>query len=303
MKINHRIALNGGSSFWKEIHRLGLTYEPGLIAVLNITEDDAAWPKVEQLLSLQVSPVHLINNLFTRKEIEEAEWLEARAKGHHGYPQPEEDFGYIEQTYDTAGYCPRCGIGGVQKGPFRLRAEPKIEHSHFLQLNWVLDELFIRPEVSSVMKETKITGISFVRPILHASNQPSQRIIQMKIDAVLPAGPDTSGMQSITCTPGNEESKDTVGRILKPRLMPYCHRIKYQRMKRGPFRFASNAFAGAPDVVKSAEWFGSGASAHRLILVSRRFREMVSRMQWRGISFEPIELSDDPIDRRVSTTA
>jgi hypothetical protein len=303
MRINHRIALRGDSPFWTEIQGLGLSFDPGLIAVLNITEDDAAWPAVERLLSLHGSPVHLINNLFARKEIEEAEWLEARAKGHHGYPQPEDDFGYIQQTYDTSGYCPRCGIGGVQKAPFRLRAEPKAGHSHFLQLNWVFDELFIRREVCSALKVSAITGVSFVPPILHESSQPSERVVQMQIDTVLPGGPETSGLQPVTCKPNNEESAATAGTAIASRVGPYCHRIKHHRMKKRPFRFTRDAFAGAPDVVKSAEWFGSGASAHRLIIVSRKFREIVSRRKWRGIAFEPIEVADSPPDRRIKTDA
>jgi hypothetical protein len=303
VRINHRIALRGDSPFWKEIQALGLPYDPGRITVLNITEDDAAWPEVERLLSLHGSPVHLINNLFTRKEIEGAEWLEARAQGHHGYPQPEDNFGYIQQTYDTTGYCPRCGIGGVQKAPFRLRAEPKVEHSHFLQLNWVFDELFIRREVSAALKESGITGLSFLPPILHERNRPSERIVQMKVDTVLPAGPDTSGLEPVTCIPDNEESHATAGTALDTRVGPYCHRTKHHRMKKGPFRFARDAFAGAPDVVKSREWFGSGASAHRLIIVSRRFREIVSQLKWRGIAFEPIELTDVPPPGHVKTDA
>src|SRR5688572_3943581 len=42
----------------------------------------------------------------------------------HGYPQPEDDFGFINVTYQTDDYCKKCGIGKVQKEPFRLK-EPK----------------------------------------------------------------------------------------------------------------------------------------------------------------------------------
>lgn len=37
-------------------------------------------------------------------------------------------------------------------------------------------------------------------------------------------------------------------------------------------------------------WFGSGGSAHRLVIVSQRFRQVVVAAKWRGVSFEPIEL-------------
>jgi hypothetical protein len=48
----------------------------------------------------------------------------------------------------------------------------------------------------------------------------------------------------------------------------------------------------APDVVKTHEWFGSGAAASRHVVVSKRFRRLATDMGWRGISFEPIELVD-----------
>lgn len=56
--------------------------------------------------------------------------------------------------------------------------------------------------------------------------------------------------------------------------------------------FSSRAFEEAPDVVRSHEWFGSGASAFRLILVSQAFRRMVVSNKWRGLHFEPVALSD-----------
>ncbi len=120
---------------------------------------------------------------------------------------------------------------------------------------------------------------------------------------MLPGGLDTSGLEPVTCRPNNEESSATVGTVFKSRIGPYCQRTKYHLMKKGTFRFARDAFAGAPDVVKSGEWFGSGGSAHRLIIVSQRFREIVLRMQWRGIAFEPIEPADVPRNMRINTDA
>ena len=75
---------------------------------------------------------------------------------------------------------------------------------------------------------------------------------------------------------------------------PYCGRVKYHLKHRGPLRFEHTALAGAPDVVKTHEWFGSGGQAFRLVLVSQRFRQAVLKAKWRGLYFEPVELNESP---------
>lgn len=289
MRINHRIAAREDSPIWDKIRRLGLRYEPGEISVLNITEDHEAWSAIESLLAKDDS-LHTIENLFSSDEIKAAEWLVVFAKGHHGYPQPEDNRGYKEITYDTSNYCKMCAVGAVQNAPFRFRAEPKANHSHFLQLNWVFDELFVRPDVRHTLEESDITGISFVPPIIHKKNIPIQSVVQMKIDKVLAGGLNILGLQPVTCQQCNEEFKEGISYEFRTKSMSYCHRIKYHLMRRGSFKFKRHVFDGMPDVVKSKEWFGSSGVAFQLIIVSGKFRDIVLQMKWRGISFEPVEL-------------
>lgn len=299
MKINHRIALRHDDPFWREIDRLGLDYDRGdpdnvlrlAISVLNVTEDQPEWPGVERLVARYCPGPHSVSNVFTQVELDTAEWLQLWASGHHGYPQPEEDFGYQEVTYDLSDYCPHCGIGGVQKAPFHLRAEFKASHSQILQLNWVFDEFFLREEARDGLRSAAITGIDYMSPLLHKNGRQSERVAQMVVNTKLPPALDPIGFQPVTCKPQNEEWHTT------PRLRPseaekvlYCGRVKYHYMHKGPYRFDNNAFAGAPDVVKSHEWFGRGASAHRLVIVSQRFRQAIVTAKWRGVTFEPIEL-------------
>ncbi len=150
MKINHRIALKSDDHLWSVFESAGVSIDRGScgIWVANLTEDDPAWPQIEPLLK---DTPHFITNIFTRHELDAAEWLEMHALGHHGYPQPEDDFGYFDASYDLSNFCRICGIGAVQNAPLRLRAEPKAPHSQFLQLNWVFDEFFIRNEAPGEM--------------------------------------------------------------------------------------------------------------------------------------------------------
>jgi len=297
MKINHRIALRHDEPFWREIDRLGLDYERGdpnnvlhfAISVLNVTEDQPEWPEVQRLVAKYGLGSHSVSSCFTKAELDAAEWLELSALGHHGYPQPEDD--YHPATYDESDYCPICGMGGVQNAPFRLRAEPRALHSQFVQLNWIFDEFFIRHEVREGLRGADITGIDSLAPVLHKKARPSEQVAQMVVKTTLRPALDPTGLQPVTCKPQNEEWHS--GQQLRPAELegrPYCGRVKYHSMRKGSFRFDRNAFAGAPDVVKSHEWFGSGGSAHRLVIVSQRFRQTVVTAKWRGVSFEPIEL-------------
>ncbi len=103
------------------------------------------------------------------------------ALGHHGYPQPEEDFGYREATYNVSDHCPTCGIGSVQNAPFRLRAEFKASHSQVVQLNWVFDEFFLREKARDGLRSVDITGIDYLAPVLHKTDRPSERVAQMVV--------------------------------------------------------------------------------------------------------------------------
>jgi hypothetical protein len=303
VKINHRIALKHDSPFWREIDRLGLDYDRGdpddvlqlAISVLNVTEDQPEWPEVERLVAKYGSVTHFVSIRSTKAELDTADWLQLSALGHHGFPQPEEDFGYREATYDVSDQCPTCGIGGVQKAPFRLRAELKASHSQIVQLNWVFDEFFLREEAREGLRGAAITGIDYLAPVLHRNDRPSERVAQMIVRTGLRPALDPTGLQPVTCKPQNEEwhSLQRI-RPSEPEVGPYCGRVKYHSAHKRPFRFDSNAFAGAPDVVKSHEWFGAGGSAHRLVIVSQKFRQAVVTAKWRGVSFEPIELVEYP---------
>jgi hypothetical protein len=299
VKINHRIALRQDDPFRRELDRLGLDYDRGdpdnmlrlAISVLNVTEDQPEWPEVERLVAKYRPGNHSVTNLFTKVELDTAEWLQLNARGHHCYPQPEEDFGYQEVTYNVSNYCRHCGIGGVQEAPFRLRAEFKASHSQILQLNWVFDEFFLRDEAREGLRSAAITGIDYMAPLLHQSDRRVERVVQMFVRTKLPPALDPIGFQPVTCKPQNEEWHAMQRlRPSEPEKLLYCGRVKYQYAHKGPYRFDKKAFAEAPDVVKSDEWFGSGASAHRLVIVSQGFRQAVVKAKWHGVSFEPIEL-------------
>jgi len=293
MKIVHRIAAESGGRFWEAIDQLGLEYERGTWCVLNISEDHDQWQEVKELEERLEPGTHLIFNRFTKREMNSADWFAIGAKGHHGYPQPEDDFKSF--TYNTDNLCSRCGVGGAQNAPFRLRKKPNKKRTHFLQLNWVFDEFFVPHEVAAVLAEAGVSGIEFLPPVLHKSGEPCDDLLQMRVMSGLVDGLDSGNLDRAVCLPSPQGSDcrfDSAAPIADS--SEYCGRSKYLNMHRGPFVFDADALADAPDVVKSREWFGSGAAARKLVLVSKAFRDLVVSQKWRGLEFEPVQLSDGP---------
>ena len=181
-----------------------------------------------------------------------------------------------------------CGIGAIQKAPFQIETDSIAKKNHFLQLNWVFDDLFLRIEVESQLKISKLTGITFTEPLLHKKPHSCGTLVQLQIESTLSAGLLSEGLHEITCRENNEESWVPPN---LPSAHPYCGNIKYHYEMKGPYRFKKNIFTSCPDLIKSHEWFGSGASASRLIIASQKFREIASTKKWRGIYFEPIEIT------------
>ena len=71
---------------------------------------------------------------------------------------------------------------------------------------------------------------------------------------------------------------------------PFCGEKKYNFPKRGVITFKKEIFNNQPDFVKPFEWFGSGGSATRPILVSQKIRQTIIERKFRGAFFRPLAL-------------
>ena len=50
-----------------------------------------------------------------------------------------------------------------------------------------------------------------------------------------------------------------------------------------------DTLSDAPDLFQTAEWFASGAAAHRLTIASERFLNLFREQRWNGLVFEPLK--------------
>jgi hypothetical protein len=209
-----------------------------------------------------------------------SDWYRALPTGHFGYPQPEDS--WYTATYGSD-YCIRCGIAPSQTHPFRLRGEPKARHSDFIWINWVHDALFVRPHVAADLAAAGIIGVEVFPVLRHKTGTPLETIVQLQILESLPSGAVlTDELQIVTCKPDNEESHVRIegGASRIPPGAPYCGRKKYHAPLKS--RIRESGFNESPDIVRSAEWFGSGGQAFREIFVSSRVVDLATSRKWRG---------------------
>jgi hypothetical protein len=268
--IVHRVSLNADQQQRELLLGLDLRLiEPGTplkLVSFDVAEDHPSWPQVKSIIE-KWQTGDFVTTKFSAREIDEAEydWIGA---WHHGYPMPDDDFGYLEATYDLTGFCGECGIGKVQKAPFRMKNEPKWGRRHILQLNWVFDEYFVLPEVwEAVFRPLGVGSLSVVH---HRTGKKLKTVVQLDVKDVA---------TSALAVDGKYPSESCA----------VCGRAKYLPIVRGfwpPFESRQSA-----QLLRSREYFGSGASAWKAIIVAQDVYRAIRDHKLSGVVFVPLDKS------------
>jgi hypothetical protein len=269
MKYVHRIGLRPTALQKQRLEELGVKLGQGiglpgeteLLFAFDVDEDHPNWPILQELFT-QWRVSDIVWTTYTKREIDTARWLDLRSDWHHGYPQPDElDFGYREATFDLIDFCQRCGTGLKQKASFQMKGEPKWGKRTILQMNWVFDEYFVTPEVWSSVFEPHGIGC---RPVTNRKGVELKTVVQLVVEEEV--GIEMDGVQGEVC--------------------PDCGRTKYLPWTRGPFPALRSEPSGV--MVKTREYFGSGGSANKAVLVSQALARAFTREKMRGASFWPV---------------
>jgi len=265
MKIQHRVSLNAKPRVRAELERLGVGVEgdeamPSGMVTFVVDEAAPSWPRVAELVS-ELDGLDLVSTKFTKKEIEQAAWVQLEPSWHHGYPQPDDgNSGYLTATYDLSDYCGTCGTGAVQKAPFQMKGEPKWGSRNVLQLNWVFGEYFVTPQVwSDVFKPLGVEN----REVLDVKGRELKTVVQLVVTEEVNL--DVEGLPGERCA--------------------VCGRAKYHPVTKGWAPKVLGSPGGA--LVRSAQDFGSGGSAFRVVLAERPFTVAAARHGVKGVSFKP----------------
>ena len=259
MKIVHRIVTVSKQPMRKELERLGFKFEKDFEPTF-IDEGDERWPEVARMIE-KYSAIQLVYPEFSNREIEEAEYVALFAIGNHGYPQPEDDFGYQKITYDDSNYCKKCQCGLVQKAPFKLRGEPKWgKRSGFLQLNWVWDEYFVHPTIWA--EHLKPLGVN-CREVHSVKGTKLETVVQLDIPEV-----------DIAHRMEGQPSKQCEA----------CGVVKY---KINPGFFPPLECECDLPIFKTTDYRGGGA-ATKPVIISQIVCAAIRRNELRGLGFTPL---------------
>lgn len=144
-----------------------------------------------------------------------------------------------------------------------------------------------------MLEAESVSGVHYLAPLKHRTGSPLETIVQMLPTSTLPDGLVAVVQEQVTCSSTDEEirrnrSPSTVRGGLDD---GFCGRVKYHvPYRRQLVHYSHSAFDGAPDVVLSAEWFGSGGAASQQVIVSNKVARLVLTHGWKGLELDPIEL-------------
>ncbi|SHJ18729.1 hypothetical protein SAMN02745165_01740 [Malonomonas rubra DSM 5091] len=259
MKIIHRISLTVTPEIQKELKKMNIDVEQGFDA-FEIDETNSCWLDLEEKVE-SWKAVDTVSTKFTKEEMAGAKWLRMISEWHHGYPQPNEnEFGYLKVTYDSEKMCEKCGIGAFQKSPFVFKKDPTWGKRSILQVNWVFDEFFAKPELwDEIFKEF---GVGH-REVFDRNNKKLSSVLQLEIKDKIDIRIDNGG--EICCQ---------------------CGQLRLPPTIKGFFPAACGDFD--THIAKTNIYFGSGASSYRAVVVSSDLYKAISSKKVKGVKFHPL---------------
>jgi hypothetical protein len=289
---------------------------------LFVYDDDPRWPVLRDIAA-QHSVRVFHSPVFTNEEIRSAPWLLVYPKNDAGYPQPEKGMQWRSESFDLTRWCWRCGIGKVQTRPIRLLGEPKSKTAHFFAPQWLHHIVLVRAEVRDVFQAEGVSGVHYVAPLRGRTGIPLETVVQVlptttaregllgalqKPETCSPGDQEMSGIrvhsggresssqafcERVEFRPGEEEVNAirVLSRGQETSADPFCGRVKFN-VPLGSLlvHYRRSAFEGAPDIVLSAEWFGSGGAAEQCVIFSRKVARLVLDHKRKGLRLVPIEL-------------
>ena len=270
MKLIHRVSFSVDDNRKKVLQVFEINAEKYLLDELpgkekkmvcfEVAEDHPYWPDLEYLFK-KWDAFDLTSTEFTASELNHASYLKMGCNWHHGYPMPDDDFGYCSVTYEH--FCDKCGIG-KQKAPFRMRSKPQWGKRHIFRLHWVYDEYFVLPEVWEEV--FKPVGIGSLPVLHHRTGKELETVVQLNIEKVATAPLNTEGLSCEICT--------------------VCGTKRYKPISRG-FQPALTSAQDEP-IFKTLEYFGSGASSSKTVIVLAKLYQVIEKEKLKGVVFYPL---------------
>lgn len=244
MRIVHFIARRWSKFQQSELAKRNIYVEADKIS--NIQVDSATFELIKDI-ALKDGAVYGFGAEFTKSEINDANYAALIGLRTCGYPQPDDTFDFFDEVYKGPQRCQVCGIiPGPQTDPFRIKSD-KIKYNAF-QLEWIYDEIFVEREFYL----THLQEFVGSKPVvIHRSGKESTRFVQLDLPEA-DYNFDMSGMEFIACKA--------------------CQRKKYSPS----FQDFLPQLPRDPEthIFQTREFFGTGAQAFRLIIMSQKIRQI-----------------------------
>ena len=221
----------------------------------------------QQLKALDVDYNEYTEIVYSKKELETSELFYVIPNRYCGYPQPDSNGGYLEQSYDLASGCSRCANGFVQNRPLRI-LKPQMGNTDIVSLYWVY-EFIITIKLKNVIEDEGLTGCEFWPVIDHNKNVVINGIYQLHITNIMP--------------PMSEKTS-----FLKAPMVKECECGKKGYYIDEGKIYDQNSVDLIKDFNKTFEWLGAGESTWQLPLFSKQAYKVFNKHNIKGLRFEPI---------------
>jgi hypothetical protein len=264
MEIVHRITLSESAEARTALARFGITIlqQGSLGLTFEVRESHPHWGELGAITSAHwISD--LVSTQFSSTELESAAWLKLDSTSYQGYPQPED--AWREASFDLTGYCPGCHTGARQVRPFIMKKSPPWGRNGILQLHWVYDEAFVKPDVWAAVFAPLGVG---KRDVVDLKGRLLDGVVQLDAGAEA-VSVDTSGLAFVSCARCGAQRHAPVKAGFFPALR--------EQPPRGHFG-------------RTAEYFGPARSgiAVRPLLISQALHRRLERVAVRGTRLVPL---------------
>jgi hypothetical protein len=201
--------------------------------------------------------------VFSRDEMEHAEYLEISPASHFTYPIGDEPKTTRNSTYEVSELCANCGAGfGSQLNGFKVQSKPKWKRRSVSGLHWFHDELFVTREAFDRVLEPYCEGFW---PVLNGRGEVQNEIVQLKV------------RQSHVEVHGLGKDSDTC---------THCGRGRHTTSYPGYFpNLVTNVKEDG--IFRINSWFGSGYSSRRPLICSAEVYQAITKAKLKGIDFRP----------------
>ncbi len=185
-----------------------IKYTDELVTVFEIEEAHPHLDEIKEFLTINNISTPQIRLEYSKKELEEAQYLRIWLRKYSGYPQPESidvRKSYRNYTYDVTNFCENCGSGLVQNNSFYLKKSFNIDKLGFGGVYWVYDTFFITNELHDLFVREGFTGIEFLPVKNIKTKETMDHILQLKINALFPVKMKYEAKKIIDCKACNQK--------------------------------------------------------------------------------------------------